>query len=1532
MGLYEEVKKIRETQLEIYKKDPIRFKAEYENQKNMAKEYNGRQILEILQNADDSHSTFVKISLNCKENLFEIENDGEPFSSEGIRSLMVANASPKRGGRYIGNKGLGFRSLITWGKEINIISQDCKCTFSKERSARILNKELGFSEEKLSELRKEFNYSNKAIFFPFFGLPDLEIIPQNQKHTIIQIHYIKDFENDIKKQLEYVSKDDKSLLFLDNLKRIIINADNETYEVKAEAKQYDKYTSIKLSGQEWFVLSDIGEYPYNLQDEDYVEKKLYSAKIAWKNPITLRDNKLYSFFPTQISLELPCVIHGSFEIDTARNHLISDSEANKFVFRKIILLIQKVLPLIKEQAGPISTWDAYYFINHNRKNNDQSLICFYDSLDKLLNTEDIYPTINNKYISQDDYKFYSEDFASFVEDNYSEIFTKIVKKGVTLKPQIYEKNELQTLIDKIHFKDYKARATFIMALYRIKDINPGRFNILVNGDDEVIESTKPIFTARSDINIQFPKEFVSFDIMKKELYEELIKTSDFRHFVSKVNDIDSRKLAEMLSDIANIQPYDISTITERIINRTNSYCENKSLEEKKRIIKKTVQCLYHNYKLKTPDENVRQYNLFLISRNNTIEKAENLYFSNSYNTGKEVERIFGSILSANEYLINKQFWEFEDNVDTDIDDFFSYFGVIKYCKISKKLTSSDSDAFIEYHKKHDKSKHLRDTPNPILSALKIQNFNKIRQINNLTDIVIVIYETKEVLTKLTSQNFEPLEYKYHLKTERINSFVSFISYQFIKSKLFTDFLIEDLQKDLLDMLNDNKSIDYPELEKRGIQKDLISVILKSVGAKQSFTNLSSEKIYKLLVMMPKVNRLGKNISTIYKMAREALAKKNKQIPIPSNLQLFATQEGISSYHPYDSVYYSDNNILPKKISYRLPFLNMPRRNGEEKVQAFFGVTLCSFEDLKIFEPIQNHRDFAVFDSFFSQLKPYILAYRIASQKEESSKKEAAKELSKLSIRIITNGQFKYKNWDIENLTDYDFILEKNDTNTVGYIKVPNYPYKELLNKVDFQTAFSEIISIVFKLTDSSDIIKDIRSTLSYSELDLRKIIISDLSDEILEKSYSLLNQSFSAEFSFWKNVYLLCENEKKLPTEECKLRECIINDFKEFNDILLSEIDYDTFSTQQSIQLLTTLVKLRALSLKKILKHKNLVAYHKKQFKEIANSNNELFNKLLWLNNKKTQEKYKNTLDAFNMDSFEDLATKYPYEFINDYTEPFNSFIKKKYHIDLSNNIDVPDYTGSILEEYLPYKDKLSNEYQYLLYYPNNLDRIKELTEEIERKRKERSEKDFDANEIQLEDEETERVEFPNDGGTEAGNSDLSGKDNTNPPDDNDNDSDDDNDENPDDDNHGGVANGASTSLDDIIGGESEKKVYTKFIDLYGSKNVKWVSKYSNTSDRNDKLHYDIRYRESETSEWRYLEVKTFSKKGCFISTLEVAFGLENKTKYDIAFVEGNKIHRIKQFFNLKKGQTLESNDNFALKNTNYRMSLRFKKSDEIDV
>ena len=67
--------------------------------------YNGRQILELLQNVDDAcdpdnKNAFVKISF--KENLLEVGNPGTSFCAETIERLGEGGASDKSGEK-IGN-------------------------------------------------------------------------------------------------------------------------------------------------------------------------------------------------------------------------------------------------------------------------------------------------------------------------------------------------------------------------------------------------------------------------------------------------------------------------------------------------------------------------------------------------------------------------------------------------------------------------------------------------------------------------------------------------------------------------------------------------------------------------------------------------------------------------------------------------------------------------------------------------------------------------------------------------------------------------------------------------------------------------------------------------------------------------------------------------------------------------------------------------------------------------------------------------------------------------------------------------------------------------------------------------------------------------------------------------------------------------------------------------------------------------------------------------------------------------------------
>ena len=85
-GINELIKQNRFT----YEHQPDRIIADYRGECAFTKDYNGRQILELLQNADDAGSKDVLIKLNTQvKELIVSDNGLHPFDIDGIKSLML---------------------------------------------------------------------------------------------------------------------------------------------------------------------------------------------------------------------------------------------------------------------------------------------------------------------------------------------------------------------------------------------------------------------------------------------------------------------------------------------------------------------------------------------------------------------------------------------------------------------------------------------------------------------------------------------------------------------------------------------------------------------------------------------------------------------------------------------------------------------------------------------------------------------------------------------------------------------------------------------------------------------------------------------------------------------------------------------------------------------------------------------------------------------------------------------------------------------------------------------------------------------------------------------------------------------------------------------------------------------------------------------------------------------------------------------------------------------------------------------------
>ena len=368
MNFRSEIEKLIKSNLQTYRDNSDRFIADYNRELELTKEYNGRQLLELLQNADDATSSEVLIDWNKNNLKLTISNKGEPFEAGGIKSLMLANLSTKTKISYIGNKGLGFRSILNWAEQINISSNGCTISFSEEIAKNVFNNQLDLSNDKKNLLRNDRNLSAETIPFPVLAIPKIkETDNLSDWATSIEITYRKEFETDIENQLSEIREE--ILLFLNNIQKITVQKGTELLELNSSKERIENYEQVTIQNKKWKVFSKENVLPSEHQDKSKNEQQSYNLKVSFQDDLSDNCNKLFNFFPTQLSISLPCIIHGTFELNSSRNHL-NDSKKNEYILKELVQLMKDCALYLTEQGVD---WRPYKLISPLSNASDSKL-------------------------------------------------------------------------------------------------------------------------------------------------------------------------------------------------------------------------------------------------------------------------------------------------------------------------------------------------------------------------------------------------------------------------------------------------------------------------------------------------------------------------------------------------------------------------------------------------------------------------------------------------------------------------------------------------------------------------------------------------------------------------------------------------------------------------------------------------------------------------------------------------------------------------------------------------------------------------------------------------------------------------------------------------------------------------------------------------------------------------------------------------------------------------------------------------------
>ncbi len=283
-------------------------------EKYMSESYSGRIIVELLQNADDAHSSRVFITEQNGNVIFA--NNGRPFNDSDVMAISRSGASDKKRGETIGYRGIGFKSTSFLSSEIIIYSNDTTFSFSKSKTAAA----IGVDEEKVPTIRIPFlvddsPYNNIIENLKDNGFTTLFIFKSSNKEVL-------------REEIESLSSD--LMLFLRNLKEIETQNLGEDKLLRVIRKNKEWGQEITIDKNKWGIVD--GCVAFKIEENEFVK-------------CNIDESVYYTFLPTYDKAPLPIKMNGDFSTDPSRKHIRNDDST-----QKTIKILAEVITNIIEKA------------------------------------------------------------------------------------------------------------------------------------------------------------------------------------------------------------------------------------------------------------------------------------------------------------------------------------------------------------------------------------------------------------------------------------------------------------------------------------------------------------------------------------------------------------------------------------------------------------------------------------------------------------------------------------------------------------------------------------------------------------------------------------------------------------------------------------------------------------------------------------------------------------------------------------------------------------------------------------------------------------------------------------------------------------------------------------------------------------------------------------------------------------------------------------------------------------------------------
>lgn len=680
--------------------------AENNIEKRDIRGYHGREILELLQNADDAYQKSIdigekpecelKVVIYYKDYLLTVTNTGTAFDEAGIRAIVQGNNSPKIG-KYIGNKGTGFRSVLNWAEKVRIFSGNYKIEFSKEIADSVLQK---ISNE--PQIKKQFEKQREkkcSLYIPILAVP-INIEDDNKNDaTTIEVVLDPDKQKDdfsVSEQIENI--DLRILLFLPNTSQIDIIADDKHITYKRDIilgvpkkfslkKEDHSADSVEIEETFWLFQKKIADAAL----EEGVLKDIQLSVAVPEDIDAFRGENVYSFFPL-LDTESPfaCVLHASYALGDHRN-TINISQTNKEIIEQQLLFLVEIADWYVEKGQ----YDMVYkilvpvnFVDRTWKfTTPFAKFGLEDYYLDLLSQQKIFCTVNNEPVSIKDHpKMISGGYPEwFVGENFARLLRPIQdKKTVMLIEALakreglslyYEENELLLAVNGLS-DSWSISQQIEVFLWWNKNYTFSLPYLLKTQEGRWLTFREECYLLIGDIDAEEVPAWVKIPTLNRDYQQELFAKAEETQEVINVRKRDKEPQISRIICQNNLYPAiefkyrDRSNIVSTVNSSVDTY--DKAIE--------FVKWLWRNYgseaQWNPPGRSGAasfKYN-FPCRKNSSMKDSEKLYFGIDYGNllaGKLFDDSYDAFPPLSEFGI--------DQKDEEVfREFISKFGVKKY--------------------------------------------------------------------------------------------------------------------------------------------------------------------------------------------------------------------------------------------------------------------------------------------------------------------------------------------------------------------------------------------------------------------------------------------------------------------------------------------------------------------------------------------------------------------------------------------------------------------------------------------------------------------------------------------------------------------------------------------------------------------------------------------------------------------------------------------------------------------------------------